>query len=161
MSQALSFEYESNEAYERLVGQEAPFDARYELLVFAASVGYSRGTPAADAPVDDPDGTDDSRQPKEMRWNYIDQNPHLSVVTASLAYADTGEPKAILSADQQIETLVSYGAAGSRIIYEEVISSGGDDLDSLVDFVQEHRDDDRVEKQTGVLEQLEDEISSL
>jgi hypothetical protein len=161
MPQTLSFDYESNDAYEQLVGSEGPFNARYELLVFAASVGFSRGDAAADAPVDNPEATADSREQKEMRWNYINQNTRLSVVTASLAYADTGEPEAILSADQQIETLVEYGAAGSRALYEEVISPGGDNLDNLVDFVQEHRDDERVEKQTGVLEQLEEEISTL
>jgi hypothetical protein len=161
MAQSLSFDYESNEAYEQLVGQDGPFDARYELLVFAASVGYSRGTAAADAPVDSPDQTEDARESKEMRWNYIDQNSRLSVVTASLAYADTGESGAILSVERQIETLVEYGAAGSRILYDEVVKPAGDNLDNLIDFVQEHRDDDRVEKQTGVLEQLEEEISTL
>lgn len=161
MSQTRTFDYESNEAYERFVGQDAPFDARYELLVFAASVGYARGVDAPEAPVDAPDESVDGREPKEMRWNYIEEKTRLSVVTASLAYAATGDPEAILSPDQQIETLVSFGASGSRLLYEEVVEPPGDDLDGLIDFVQEHRDNDRVEKQTSVLEQLESEISML
>lgn len=149
MSKQLSFNYESNVAYERLVGSEGPFRARYELLVFAAAVGFSRGNGAPDAPVDNPDGTDDERQSKEMRWKYVDDDARFSVVILSLAYAESRDPEAILSVNDQIETLVKYGAAGSRILYDEVITASGDDLDNLVDFIQTHRDDDQIEKQTG------------
>lgn len=161
MSKKLTFNYESNATYERLVGSDSPFDARYELLVFAAAVGFSRGTAAPDAPVDNPDGSDDKRQPKEIRWKYVDDNARLSVVSASLAYAESQDPESIISVNDQVDTLVKYGAAGSRILYQEVIAASGDDLDNLVDFIQTERDDDQIEEQTGVLEGLEDDISAL
>ena len=161
MSKRSTFKYESNVAYEQLVGNECPFESGTQLLIFAASVGFSRGEAVSDAPVDNPDGTDDNRESAQMRWNYIDDNPRLSVITASMTYADTGDPEAILSDDKQIETLVQYGAAGSRILYEEVLTASGDDLDNLVDFIQDYRNDARVKRQTGVLEELEGDISTL
>lgn len=161
MKESGTFEYESNDVYETFVGGDTDiFGSRYRLLVFAASVGFSRGEPATDAP-ESGDEFEDNRQAKEIRWEYIGGDKELSVVAASLTYAHTGRSDAILEPETQVDVLVQYGAAGSRILYDEVLEPSGKPLDNLIDFVKSQRDDDEIQTQKGVLEQLEEEISGL
>ena len=150
-SGGLTFKYENNEAFEELADGDSPiFDSRVRFLVFAASVGY-----AEDRVVEDP-GEDNY-----IRWNYIGQDSQLSVVTASLAYAVTEEPEIILDPHDQFDVLHRYGAGGSRLIKQEVVDAPGDNLDNLIDFIQDHRDEDEMKERVGVLEEIEKEISSL
>lgn len=146
-----TFDYEKNEAFTELAeGDNAIFESNTRLLVFAASVGYARNN-RIENPGDD----------GEVRWNYIGQNNRLSVIVASIAYADTDDPDVILNPERQIESLVAYGAGGARIIKNEIVDEPGDNLDNLVEFLQRHRDVDTLEEQVGILEQIESEISSL
>lgn len=146
-----TFFYEKNEAAETLAtGSDAVFESRTRFLIFAASVGYVRGHW-----VDDPDDNG------EMRWNYISQNQRLSVIVKALTYAHTKEPESILNPQAQIDTLVGYGAGGARIMQTEVVEQPGSDLDNLIEFLREHRDEDESEERVGVLEQIEAEMSSL
>ncbi len=150
-SGGLTFKYENNEAFEELADGDSPiFDSRVRFLVFAASVGY-----AEDRIVEDP-GEDNY-----IRWNYIGQDSQLSVITASLAYAVTEEPEIILDPHDQFDVLHRYGAGGSRLIKQEVVDAPGDNLDNLIDFLQDHRDEDEMKERVGVLEEIEKEISSL
>lgn len=146
-----TFFYEKNDAVEALAsGKDSLFESRTRFLIFAASVGYARGHW-----VEDPDDNG------EMRWNYISQNQRLSVITKALTYAHTSDPESILDAEQQIDTLVGYGAGGARIIETEVLEQAGDDLDNLIEFLREQRDQEKAEQRVGVLEQIESEMSSL
>jgi dnd system-associated protein 4 len=146
-----TFHYEKNEAFVELAeGQDAVFESNTRFLVFAASVGHARSNR-----VTDPDDNG------EIRWNYISQNNRLSVIVASLAYADTGDAEVLLDPDRQIDSLVAYGAGGARILKNEIVDEPGENLDNLVDFLQQHRDIDSLEEQVGILEQIESEISSL
>lgn len=146
-----TFFYEKTDAFDDLVqGDNKVFESRTRLLIFAASVGYHRGKRVEDH---DTNG--------EMRWNYIAQNQRLSVIVSSLAYADTGDPSVILNPEAQIETLTAYGAGGWRILEREVVEEPGDDLENLVEFLNSHRDKDRLDAGRGVLEDIEREISSL
>lgn len=150
-SGGLTFKYENNEAFEELADGDSPiFDSRVRFLVFAASVGY-----AEDRIVEDP-GEDNY-----IRWNYIGQDSQLSVITASLAYAVTEEPEIILDPHDQFDVLHRYGAGGSRLIKQEVVDAPGDNLDNLIDFIQDHRDENEMKERVGVLEEIEKEISSL
>jgi len=161
MSASGTFNYESNKAYEELVGGDnGVFSSNYQFLVFCASVGHARGEPADEAPQED-DMAADGRESKEIRWEFISQNSELSVVTASLTYAHTGRPESLLDIDAQTDVLVKYGAAGSRIIYDEVVDQSGDNLNNLIDFIEEQRNDDRIAQQSGVLEQIQSEFSSI
>lgn len=145
------FYYENNEAFEQLADGEQPiFDSRLRFLIFAASVGY-----AHNRSVDAPD-TDNA-----MRWSYIEGDRSLSVVTAALAYGATDDPNAILDPDQQIEVLQQYGAGGARIIKREVTNEPGDKLDNLVNFLQDHYKRSDTKERVGVLEEIEQEFSSL
>jgi hypothetical protein len=147
-----TFFYERNEAVEELAsGSEAIFESRTRFLVFAASVGYARGN-----------WVEEPGQDGEMRWSYIGENQRLSVITKALTYAHTRDPESILDPKAQIETLVGYGAGGARIIQAEVVEQPGKNLDNLIEFLNEHRDDtDEAEERLGVLEQIEAEMSSL
>lgn len=150
-SGGFTFKYENNEAFEELADGDSPiFDSRVRFLVFAASVGY-----AEDRIVEDP-GEDNF-----IRWNYIGQDSQLSVITASLAYAVTEEPEIILDPHDQFDVLHRYGAGGSRLIKQEVVDAPGDNLDNLIDFIQDHRNEDEMKDRVGVLEEIEKEISSL
>ncbi len=146
-----TFHYEKNEAFTELAeGENAVFESNTRLLVFAASVGYARSN-RIENPGDD----------GEVRWNYIGQNNRLSVIVASIAYADTGDPDVILKPERQIKSLVAYAAGGARIIKKEIVEEPGDNLDNLVEFLRYHRDVDTLEKQVGILEQIENEINTL
>lgn len=146
-----TFFYEQTEAFNDLIqGDGAVFESRTRLLVFAASLGYRRNRRIGDH---DENG--------EMRWNYIAQNQRLSVIVSSLAYADTRDPSVILDPHRQIETLTAYGAGGSRILEDEVVNEPGSNLDNLIEFMQDDRDEERLEQQVGVLEDIEQEISSI
>lgn len=146
-----TFFYEKNDKFDQLVdGDQAVFESRTRLLVFAAAVGYHRNQ-----------RTTDHNEEGEMRWNYISQNPRLSVIVASLAYADSGDPSVILDPNAQIESLTAYGAGGWRILEREVVDEPGSNLDNLISFLRDHRDKDRLDEQAGVLEDIEKEMSSL
>lgn len=145
-----TFFYERTDAFEELAqGEDAVFESRTRLLVFAASVGYQRGERVSDH---DENG--------EMRWNYIAQNQRLSVIVASLAYSDTDDPSVILDPNRQIDALTAYGAGGSRILEREVVDEPGTNLDNLISFLREHRDKDELDQQVGVLEEIEQEINT-
>lgn len=146
-----TFYYEQNEAVEELgAGKDAIFESRTRFLIFAASVGYSR-----DHWVENHD------ENGEMRWNYIGQNQRLSVITGALAYAHTQNSDAIFDPDIQIDVLTSYGAGGARILKREVVDEPGNNLDNLISFLEDHRDEEGSEGRIGVLEQIEQEVSSL
>lgn len=146
-----TFYYEKNEAFSVLAeGSDSIFESNTRLLVFAASLGFARNRRAQ---THDENG--------EVRWNYIGQNQRLRVITMSLAYAHHEDPSVILDASRQIETLQTYGASGARILQEEVIEEPGDPLDNLITLLQQHRDQDEMEDQVGILEDIENEISSL
>lgn len=148
---AKTFYYEKNEAFTELVeGSDSVFESNTRLLVFAASLGFARNRRA-----------ETHEENGEIRWNYIGQNQRLRVITASLAYADHEDPDVILDQGLQIETLQSYGAGGSRILRDEVVDEPGEALDNLIALLQQHRDQDEMEKQVGILEDIENEISSL
>lgn len=146
-----TFYYEKNEAVEELAtGSDSIFESRTRFLVFAASVGFAR-----DHWVSDPG------EEGEIRWNYIGQDQRLSVITKALTYAHTGDPESILDAEAQIETLVGYGAGGTRIIQAEVVDEPGENLDNLIEFLRQHRDEEESEQRAGILEEIETEMSSL
>lgn len=146
-----TFFYEKNDAFAELAeGDDSVFESNTRLLVFAAAVGYARNHR-----VSDPDDNG------EVRWSYIAQDKRLSVITASLAYAETEDPDVILDPERQIEVLTAYGAGGARLLEREVVDEPGSNLDNLIAFLRQHRDEDQLERQVGVLEDIENEISSL
>jgi hypothetical protein len=146
-----TFYYEKHDPVEVLAsGKGSLFESRTRFLIFAANVGFARTHW-----VENPDDNG------EMRWNYISQNQRLSVVTKALTYAHTSDPESILDAEQQIDTLVGYGAGGARIIETEVVEQAGDNLDNLIEFIRAQRDQERAEQRVGVLEQIEAEMSSV
>lgn len=146
-----TFFYEKNSAFEEVAtGTDAIFESRTRFLIFAASVGYAR-----DHWVNNPE------ENGEMRWNYISQNQRLSVITKALTYAHTQDPESILDEEQQIDTLVGFGAGGARIIKRDVLDEPGDNLDNLIDFLQAHRNVEEAKQRVGVLEEIEAEMSSI
>jgi hypothetical protein len=145
------FWYEKNEAFDVLSDPDSSIiGSNTRMLVLAACVGY-----AHDRRVEDPGDNG------PIRWNYIDQNSRMSVVVSALAYADHEAPEAILEPDLKIETLQCYGAGGARLMIEEIIEEPGSNLENLIEFVQETRDDDDMTDRVGILETIEADISTL
>ena len=146
-----TFHYEQNEAFEALSsGEDAIFESHTRLLVFAASVGFARDH-----------WVENYEESGETRWNFIGQDQRLSVISGALAYAHTENEEAIVDPDIQIDVLTSYGAGGSRILKREVVGEPGDNLDNLVTFLEDQRDTEDASGRAGVLEQIEQEVSSL
>lgn len=146
-----TFYYEKNEAYDALVtGDNAVFESNVRLFVFAACLGYAKNRR-----VPDPDDNG------EIRWAYIGENQRLFAVSASLGYAATDDPEAIISPEIQIDVLTEYAAGGARLLVDEVIDAPGNDLDNLVSFLRQNRDEEQLTEQVGILEEIEQEVSSL
>lgn len=146
-----TFYYEKNEAFEALSsGKNAIFESHTRLLVFAASVGFAWDHWA-----------ENYERSGETRWNFIGQDQRLSVISAALAYAHTEDQDAIVNPDIQVDVLTSYGAGGARILKREVVDEPGNNLDNLITFLEDHRDTEDASGRVGVLEQIENEVSSL
>jgi len=146
-----TFKYQKSDVFDTLCGGENNiFESNIRLLVFAASVGFDQNRR-----VHSPDETG------EIRWSYISQNSSLSVITAALAYADHNDPNVILDPERQIETLQTYGAGGAEILQEAVVEQSGNNLDNLVMFLKDREDDTDVQQQAGILEEMQEEISSI
>ena len=146
-----TFDYEKNEAFEELAaGSDAIFESRTRFLIFAASVGFSRNH-----------YVENHEENGEMRWNYIDQNQRLSVITSALAYAHTENEEAILDEKLQIDVLTSYGAGGARMVKREVVEEPGDNLNNMIIFLQGQRDGKSSQKRLGILEKIENDITKV
>lgn len=146
-----TFHYEQNEAFEALSsGEDAIFESHTRLLVFAASVGFARNH-----------WVENYEESGETRWNFISQDQRLSVISGALAYAHTENEEAIVDREIQTDVLTSYGAGGARILKREVVDEPGDNLDNLVAFLEDHRNTESASGRAGVLEQIEQEVSSL
>lgn len=145
-----TFKYQKSYIFDILCGGEDNiFESNTRLLIFAASVGFDQ-----DRRVHSPDETG------EIRWSYISQNSSLSVITAALAYADHKDPDVILDPERQIETLQTYGAGGAKILQETVVDKPGGNLDNLIMFLKD-RKNDNIQQQAGILEDMQEEISSI
>ncbi len=146
-----TFKYQKSDIFDILVsGEKNIFESNTRLLVFAASVGFDQ-----DRRVHSPDETG------EIRWSYISQNSSLSVIAASLAYADHKDPDVILDPERQIETLQTYGAGGAEILQEAVVDQSGENLDNLIMFLKDRKSDNNIQQQAGILENMQKEISSI
>lgn len=146
-----TFHFQHDEPYNELVtGDGRIFESQARLLIFAACLGYNRSRSVADH---DTDG--------EMRWSYIAEHPKLSIMAASLAYAATNDPNAMLDPKRQIEVLTKYAAGGSEILIDEIIDAPGDNLDLLIELLRDERDTAELTDKVEVLKQIEQEVSSL
>jgi len=146
-----SIYYEKNEIYDELAADEdGIFGSNLRLLVFAATVGYARNRYVHDH------GTDG-----ETRWGFIDGDKRLSVIVSSIAYAHEQDPDVILDTDAKVEMLTSFGAGGARILKEEVVDEPGEDIDNIITFMREHRDETEAKEQAGILEEIEENFGSL
>lgn len=146
-----TFFYQQDEAFEELAtGEKSIFESRTRLLVFAACLGFNRSRKVADHETNG-----------EMRWSYIAENSMLSVMAASLAYAESDDPDAMLDPELQIDVLTSYAAGGSRLLIDEVVDAPGDNLDLLIGLLKDERETSELTDKVEVLKQIEDEVSSL
>lgn len=146
-----TFKYEQNSAYNELVGGgSAIFESNVRLFVFAACLGHARNRRVPDH---DEDG--------EIRWAYIGDNQRLFAIAASLGYAATNNPEAIINPETQIHVLTQYAAGGSRLLVEDVTEAPGDNLDNLISFLQQNRNEQKLTEQVGILEEIEQEVNSL
>ena len=145
-----TFFYEKNEAFEELVANEQIFESRTRFLMFCACLGYNRNR-----------RTHDHDDNGEIRWSYIAQDPILSVMAASLAYAATDDPDAMMDPETQIQVLVQCAAGGSRLIRDRVLDEPGDNLDLLIELLQQERNQDGFSDRVDIISEIEEEVSSL
>jgi hypothetical protein len=144
------FKYEANPIFDELTqGEDAPFN-KFRLLIFAACVGFAHHR-FVESPGKD----------LETRWMFIQRDNRLRAILMALTYADQGEPEVILDEDLQVQTLQGYGAGGSQIIEGEVLDQPGSNLDNLISFIRENRDEEELTEQVGILEDIEQDISGL
>lgn len=142
--------YEKNEIFEQLVAEDRMFESRIRLLIFCACLGYNHNRRVHDH--------DDNG---ETRWLFIDNDPILKVMTASLAYAATEDPEILMDQNEQVEILVQYGAGGSRLLIDRVINEPGDNLDLLIELLEEERDSDEFSERVDIISEIEEEVSGL
>lgn len=142
--------YEQTDAYKELAGDDDPvFNSYTSCFMFFATLGYSKARK-----VEDPGGKE------ELRWEYIEGDAYRSNMAASLAYAATKDPDALLDAEKQIKVLREYAAGGAEVAQQEILDKPGDKLDNLIEFLKRERDtSEGHDKRIGVLEEIEEEMS--
>ena len=145
-----TFSYEKNKVFDELVQEQNIFESNIKLLVFCACLGYNRDRRVYD-----------HEENAEIRWRYVERDPILPVMSASLAYAATDEPDALNDVGTQIRILVQFGAGGSRLIETQVLDQPGENLDLLIELLQEERDSDKFSDRVDIISQIEEEVSSL
>lgn len=145
-----NFHYEQNEAFEQLVVEDRIFESHLRLLIFCACLGYNRSR-----------RVHNYNKTGETRWSFINEDPILRVMTASLAYAATDNSEILMNQKKQVEILVQYGAGGSRLLMKRVINEPGDNLDLLIEFLQEERNSDKFSERVDIISEIEKEVSSL
>lgn len=145
-----TFKFQKDEAFEALVNSEPIFESDARFLVFCACLGYNRKR-----------RTHDYEKNGEMRWSYINQDSILAVMTASLAYAATDDPEAMMDPETQIEVLAQCSAGGSQLIKNRVLDEPGENLDLLVELLQEERNRGEFSERVDILSEIEDEVSSI
>jgi dnd system-associated protein 4 len=143
--------YEKNELYEEFAeGDDAPF-ALYQLLMLSASVGFKENER-----VTSPDLHD-----KPIKWELFAGKKRVTAVIAALAYADTQDEDVLLDVDAQIESLQAYAAGGARLLAEEVLEQDGNNLENLIGYIKDNRQQKKMTEQVGILEDIENDIGSI
>jgi dnd system-associated protein 4 len=146
--------YEQNGIFEVLVDQDEVFESYLDLMLFAAAFGYSR-----QAYKDEEDllPRDDRA---ETKWAFIMGSNTLEVAIAAMAYSRTGDPEVLTDRAEQIRHLIQYAAGGADILLEEVVEVPGDNLELIIQLVEDVRDEDEMQRQLGILEEIDSELTT-
>lgn len=142
--------YTKTEMYKRLKDEEEIFDTYKDVLLFLASVGYSK-----DNKGDLPSGGN------EIAWEYIARDPTQHIFVKCMAYADTEDKEALSDTDRQIDILLKYADGGEDIIKEEVLDNRGDVLENLVEYLKENRKESVYGEDSGILRKIREEVESV
>lgn len=146
--------YEQNGIFEVLVDQDEVFETYLDLLLFAAAFGYSRGV------YKDKDDILPHKDRAETKWAFIKGNNTLEVAIAAMAFSRTGDPEVLTDRSEQLRHLIRYAAAGADILLEEVVEVPGDNLELILQLVEDERDEDEMQRQLGILEEIDSELTT-
>ena len=148
-SENLAIDYRKNEAYDVLVDQDDIFESYTQLLIFAAAVGYARGRFDEDVEAD-----------AQTKWYYIKGDNRLEVAIASMAYSHSRDTDVLTDLVRQFDILVGFGAGGAEVLLEEVVEQPGENLDLLIQLIQDQRDSEEMQRQLGILEEIDVELTT-
>jgi dnd system-associated protein 4 len=141
--------YNQTDIYRRLKDEKGIFESYTRLFLFFATVGYSEGKKL------EPEYGDE-----EIRWEFLTKYPSWEIVVQSIAYADTGDKEVLFDEDRQREIILQYAQGGAEII-EDVVNQPDDDIENLIEYLEENRNEQQYGEESGILGKIEEEINTL
>ena len=144
--------YEQGELYERLKDEYGVFEYYIEVLLFLAVVGYRENrVKRSDYKGDSGEGT-----AGEAGLQNIHSREAYRTVAASIAFQDTGDPEALVDAEEHKRVIAQYAAGGLEFVREEFGDNAGDPTDAIVNYIKSRREDEDDEEIEGELQEIVD-----
>lgn len=148
----LLIEYEQGDIYEQLVDEYEVFNYYYEVLVFLAVIGYREERKKHN----NYKGKSEDATGSEASLQNVHSRDLFHTVGASLAFQDTGDPKALVEPEEHKRVIAQYAAGGLEVAQEEFGQNAGDPMDAIVNYIQSHRNDEKSEEIEGELGDIVD-----
>lgn len=128
--------YHRSPIYDKMVDEWEIFETYVDFFVFAASVGYATVDMTTAAGYDSTDYAGNGDDQGEMLWMHLSDKQTYRAVAASIAYQHTGDPKALVDPDVQLEVLARYAKAGAERLETEFGDSASNPRDGLISFIE-------------------------
>ena len=137
--------YKKSELYDRVVDEYDIFQNSYDFMVFLAVMGYQEGKVVREGyEGDDPDGIKG-----QIGVENFFANDLYRVIASSIAFQDTEDPSALVNSELQAEKLAQYAAGGLEIAEQEFGSTAGDPTNVIVEYIQDHDEEDSYQGTLG------------
>lgn len=119
-----------------MVDEWGIFDTYVDFFVFAASVGYATVDRTTATGFDSAEFTGSGDDQREILWMHLSNKQTYRAVAASIAYQHTGDPKALVNPEVQLEVLARYAKAGAERLEREFGDSASNPRDGLISFIE-------------------------
>ncbi|WP_267644040.1 hypothetical protein [Haloarchaeobius amylolyticus] len=126
--------YRKSDLYTKVVDEYDVFEHSYDFLVFLAVLGYREGR----VEREDYQGSDADGTKGQIGVENFFANDLYRIITASIAFQDTGDPAALVDVDVQAEKLAQYAAGGLEVAEEEFGHVAGGPTDAIVNYIKNH-----------------------
>jgi dnd system-associated protein 4 len=137
--------YKKSELYDRVVDEYDIFQNSYDFMVFLAVMGYQEGKVVREGYK----GDDSAGTKGQIGVENFFANDLYRVIASSIAFQDTEDPSALVNSELQAEKLAQYAAGGLEIAEQEFGSTAGDPTNVIVEYIQDHDDEDTYEGTLG------------
>jgi hypothetical protein len=150
--------YRKSELYDRVVEEHDVFEHSYDFMVFLAVLGYREGEPVRD----DYKGSSAEGTKGEIGAENFFANDLYRMVTACIAFQDTGDPAALVDQELQAEKLAQYAAGGLEVAEEKFGQTAGDPTNAILNYLKQYQDSDTYQGTLGeIVKAFDDEMMGI